>query len=771
MNGFIPYRGAGGGGEGGNGRVGDGSVTLSLSKDVTGGQGGNGGFPGMSGGDAGSGGDGGDGVRLSGTGRIVTSGAITIHGGNGGGLDGANSGGNGGAGISVLSGGSIEIGAGTSVTGGRGGLGYTNGNGGAGISMSSGGSIEIEAGASVTGGDAGYYGLGGRGIVGAGLDVTVAGSVTGVGGAQATAIEFTGGTNTLTLQKGYSFTGKIVVDTVEAVTAGTLALGGGSDAGGAFLLSALGDQFQNFASLRKTGDSTWSVTGTPTSFTGSTFVDGGKLLLDNTTLGSVIVNNSGTLGSFSSSYNPSVSSLNVKSGGTLSLGVGETLVVTAGATFESGSTYLVGVDDGGGGGLVYAGVATLAGHVLVDAAGGTYDPTTEYTIVRADAVMGDFLDAKMDDNSSLIPNLHYSDSTVWLTFALAPEVSFVSLAQTPNQTALATVLDGWSQNPFSDLLVMVSDTDKRAAYTELSGVTYASAQTALLEDGRFVRDAMEGRLLGASDQSVHLWSSVYGGWSHKDGDENAPAMAQATGGALFGGDTAVGQWQIGLLGGVGGASIGSVGTTDAGTDYHAGLYAGTRWGNVRFRAGAAFTHHDLSMRRQVSFGDFDNALTSRYGAEAAQGFGELGYELDVGAAHIEPFINLANVALHTEGFTETGGDAALTGSASSDDITLAILGVHGSTNLGLGGVEASAHGMLGWQHAIGDGTPTQTLQFAAGGAPFTVAGLPVMRNAVILKAGVDLKLSPTTTLSFNGDGQIAGGALSQTGRITLSGQF
>ena len=116
-------------------------------------------------------------------------------------------------------------------------------------------------------------------------------------------------------------------------------------------------------------------------------------------------------------------------------------------------------------------------------------------------------------------------------------------------------------------------------------------------------------------------------------------------------------------------------------------------------------------------------------------FGELAYKADAGRFKFEPFANLAYVSVHTDGFTETGGAAALTSAGSTTDATFTTLGLRGSTDFALGGINATARGMLGWRHAFGDVTPTSSFAFA-GGDTFTIAGVPIARDAAVIEAGL-----------------------------------
>ena len=134
------------------------------------------------------------------------------------------------------------------------------------------------AGAASGEGIAGTPGAGGVGIVGAGLTIidsnTISGGLGGDGVTRADAIDFTGGTNTLTLEAGYSIVGNVVAYS----TADTLALGGTGTATFDVSLIGASAQYEGFGVFEKTGTSTWSLTGTTTAATAWT-IYGGTLAL------------------------------------------------------------------------------------------------------------------------------------------------------------------------------------------------------------------------------------------------------------------------------------------------------------------------------------------------------------------------------------------------------------------------------------------------------------------------------------------------------------
>ena len=63
--------------------------------------------------------------------------------------------------------------------------------------------------------------------------------------------------------------------------------------------------------------------------------------------------------------------------------------------------------------------------------------------------------------------------------------------------------------------------------------------------------------------------------------------------------------------------------------------------------------------------------------------------------------------------------------------------------------------MVGWQHAFGDTDPQATMRFADGATPFTVYGVPIAEDALLLEAGLSYGLSAAATLSLAYTGQIA----------------
>ncbi|QCI68975.1 autotransporter domain-containing protein [Phreatobacter stygius] len=488
----------------------------------------------------------------------------------------------------------------------------------------------------------------------------------------------------------------------------------------------------------------------------------------------------------------------VNAGGTVAPGnsIG-TLQVQGNIGFAAGSIYQVEIDPAGQSDRIAAsGMATLAGGtVAVTKAPGAYLPGRRHTILTAQGgITGQFAD--LTQNLPFVDLLlAYGSNDVYLDVA-RNQVAFPTVGVTRNQVATATAVEArGSGNALYDAVVQqASAAGARAAFDMLSGELHAGIRGVLLDDSRFVREAVTDRLrqataaagapaLAAGPQQmalltpgsdVALWSQAYGAWGHRSGDGNAAALSRSVGGFLVGADMPVGpDIRLGLAGGYGRSSLGINGRlSGAGSDgYHLALYGGGQWGALGIRLGAASTWHQLETRRTVAFSGFGDVATARYQARTAQVFGELGYRLDLGAAALEPFVNLAAVRLDTDAIKESGGAAALSAGAGSMGATYVTSGLRAATSFALAGSAVlAARGTLGWRHAFGDVRPEATLAFS-GGSPFGVAGLPIARDALVVEAGLDLAVSPAVTIGLSYGGQIARGITDHGLKGNLSWRF
>lgn len=545
---------------------------------------------------------------------------------------------------------------------------------------------------------------------------------------------------------------------------------------------------------------TLQLTGDSSAFAGTTTLANGALLVGNSEGsgalgGSLKVLDGATLGGSGTVGSGAGSQIAVALGGTLAPGnsIG-TLTVDGDLVFESGSIYAVEVDPAGAGSdrINVTGNATLNGGAVAHVgATGDYNPRSAYTILSAGGTLSGAFDKVTSDFAFLTPDLNYDYGAGTVGLELARnERDFASAALTRNQTATAQGIEsiglaaGHAGHAVYDAIVQLPDNESliRASFDALSGEIHASAKSALIEDSRFIRNAANDRLRGAfghvgasvgpaltygSGQTPTqvaadhagpvFWSHAFGSWGKTDGDGNAASLDRSTGGLLIGADRPVGDWRAGVLGGYSHTSVDADARRSSGKsdNYHLGLYGGTQWGDAAFRTGAAYSWHKLDTTRSVAIPGINERLSGDYDAGAFQVFGELAYGLRAGHTYIEPFANLAYVSLHTDGYSETGGDAALTGQSDNTDVTFSTLGARVEHDIAFGGVDGALTGMVGWRHAFGDRTPISTHAFSAGDV-FTISGMPIARDSAVVEAGVSLQLSPDATFGLSYIGQLSG---------------
>jgi len=534
-------------------------------------------------------------------------------------------------------------------------------------------------------------------------------------------------------------------------------------------------------------------------FAGYTTVDSGGLMVDGNLGGFQVTMYDGTVLAGSGTIGGSV---NISSGSTLSPGNGiGTLTIGGDLALQEGSIYQVEVSRDGQSDLVdVSGTATIhGGSVRVMAGTGNYAASTQYTILSAGGgVTGTFEEGVTSNLAFLDPSLSYDDNNVYMTMT-RNGITFDSTGITRNQKATGAGVESLGgEHAVYGAVLNLSVEQARGAFDQLSGEVHASAKSALIEDSRFIRNAVNDRIraafdsVGASGGTVvayedgvpqpvaantdrfAVWGQGFGSWGHANGDGNAARLHRSTGGFFLGADAPVfDAWRFGAVAGYSHTSFDAKDRHSSGSsdNYHLGLYGGTAWGDLAFRSGAAYTWHDISTSRSVAFPGFSESLKGDYNAGTAQVFGELAYGFSTGSARFEPFANLAYVNLHTDDFRETGGAAALASASANTDTTFTTLGLRASTSFELNGASVTAKGMLGWRHAFDDVTPTSTMRFAGGGNAFTIAGVPIARDAAIVEAGLDFALTPNTVLGVTYGGQFGSGVVDQSFKANFNAKF
>lgn len=651
---------------------------------------------------------------------------------------------------------------------------------------------------------AGGFGLGelniaagGLTIDDAGFDIAAASPFTGVGG-----LTKSGG-QTLTLTAENTYTGGTTI------AAGELKLGANGTAG-----SIVGNVTNNgqltfdrsntytfngeisgAGSVEQIGDGVTVLTANHT-YTGPTTITNGTLAVNGSIANSLVSVDGGTLGGTGT-----VGTTTVASGGTIAPGnsIG-TLDVFGDITFQPGSIYAVETEPGGISDLINAfGTADILGGTVL-AAAGSHTAGARYTILTAAGGVSGTFDSVHENAPFIDLALAYDPNNVYLD-VVRNQTAIHEVAHTDNHTATAHAIHSQGPGgPIHNAVVGVPNAPTaRRAFDLLSGEIHASIKGAMLQDSRFVREAALDRIraaftgvaaptlpvmgygpagptsrqdaalaregksaaafapAAADTERFAVWARGFGSWGEHEGDGNAADLERSIGGVFVGADARFAEtWRAGVLTGYSRSSFHGDARASSGDsdNYHLGLYGGTQWGALGLRLGAAHTWHEIETGRSIAFPGLADRAEAAYDARTAQVFGELGYRIDRGRFGFEPFANLAYVNVHTDGFAEDGGAAALTGASSHSDATFTTLGLRASTDFQVGTMKATARGMVGWRHAFGDTTPTATHAFDGGDA-FTIAGTPIAEDALVLEAGFDVGLSQKATLGLSYSGQIA----------------
>ncbi|KZK81986.1 Extracellular serine protease precursor [Pseudovibrio sp. Ad13] len=535
------------------------------------------------------------------------------------------------------------------------------------------------------------------------------------------------------------------------------------------------------------------LTGTNT-YTGDTIVSGGELVV-NGTIGDVTVNG-GTLGG-----SGTVGAVAFQSGAVVAPGNSVGTLNATSLVFNSGSTFDVELNDGGNVAginndlLAASGTVTINGgtvHVKPENGtddGSTYTTNTVYTIMSAvGGVSGTFdSPAPTDDFAFLDFVLSYDANNVYLSSQLVSS-SFCMPGMSANQCAAGEGAFSLGIGDLFNSVLNLSNADAAGALDQLSGEAHASIKTALIEDSRFAREAALNRVRAAMDsvaadgqeqvekrvgESLTFWGQGFGSWGRWSGNSNAARLDRSIGGFLLGGDVQIGESsRFGFFGGYDNSSFEVNGRTSSATadTLHLGAYGGTEFGPLGVRAGGSYAWHDIDTTRSVAFTGFTENLSGSYTAHTAQIFGEAGYRFDFAATSLEPFASISYVQLSSDGYSETGGSAALKADRQTMDSTFTSIGLRAETRANLGQFTAKLSAQAAWQHAFGDVTPVVNQAFA-GGDDFSVASIPIARDALLLNLGASVDLGHSTTLGLAYDGQFGSSFTDQGLKANIALKF
>lgn len=565
---------------------------------------------------------------------------------------------------------------------------------------------------------------------------------------------------------------------------------------------------------------TTEFSGNSSSFLGSTLVRGGTLDVTGRLAGTTSVSDRGTLGGTGTLGNTTIEqggtlspglhaqNSQTRGGPVMSSPIG-TLTVEGDLELQSDARYAVDLSSEAEKDSNFSisdrvdvtGKLTINSGAVVSVTaldGQTdYRQTQTYKIMTAGSSDGHGFQ-NVDNNSAFLDvttNTDSSGKNIFLSVSMKDKGGFTPIAQTSNQFSLASALDSLDHSGQSlelrNSLMNLDASQAREAYQQLSGDLYATAQGAFTQTNRAVNTALNSRVravtdgvaapssmaLGYAEESEPVkderfaafepkktfdtdrfatWVNGFGSWGKVSGVDGGTDTDVSNGGMLVGGDFGIGgDSRIGVLGGYSRSFFDSENSSGNSTNYHLGTYAGTKLGGISLRTGMNYTWHNVGSTRNVPL--IGQTLQGDYDATSLNAYGEVAYRVALGKSALEPYAALAHTRMETDGFSETGGNAALTVDSSKMNTTYTTLGLRATSDFELGGIASVARGTVGWMHAYGDTDPVSTARFLTGDS-FSVSSTPVDRNTALLEAGLDFTVTPSSTVSVSYNGQIGSNA-------------
>lgn len=336
-----------------------------------------------------------------------------------------------------------------------------------------------------------------------------------------------------------------------------------------------------------------------------------------------------------------------------------------------------------------------------------------------------------------------------------------------------------ASTPLQQAMLGMTPAQARSALRQMTGGWHASVRSFLMEDSRYVRQAV---LAGApAPDAVRTgglrgWAQPFAATGRRSAVDGVDADRHDTHGLVLGMDAPVSPyWRVGGVvaarearlrrGGWGepASASASIRSLDAGAVLHA-----TRPG-LHMTLGLLHAWHRISSRRLVSAGPLQNLLGATVHGRSWQVFMEItprlrplaewlgGLSRPAAAAGSEgrkgwqhrlsmgPSMQHARVRLRVPGFQEAGGDAAHRVEPSTTGMHVTTLGWRLKRDFEWAAAGIGVQADVGWRRVWGNTALTSAQSFAvqggraAGGAPriFASHGQPLRRNALALGVAVD----------------------------------
>lgn len=616
------------------------------------------------------------------------------------------------------------------------------------------------------------------------------------------------GTGTVTKQGAgtLTLTGNNTYSGITTISAGTLQIGNGGTSGtlgtnkttnNSALIFNRSDattyagNIEGSGTVTKQGTGTLTLTGTNT-YTGATTVNAGTLSVngsidDSTTT----VNSGGTLGGTGT-----VGTVNIN-GGTFAPGNSIGTINTGDIDFSGGGQYDVEVNAAGATDLInVTGTATLtSGVVNVKPEAGNYAISTDYTILTAtNPLVGTF--ASVNSNLAfLTPTLSYGTNDVFLKLT-RNNVSFSSVANTPNQKTVSTVLTANStalQSIYNNVLTLTNSSAQQA-FDSLSGVQHTQSQVVINKltqqfqqllfnhssqsangslafnsfnpmQGHLVADNTNNWQTADIDTSSLVsqrgwWTQGFGSFGSIDDTTNASGADYQSGGVAFGVDT---DWRDFIVGVAGSYTRSNVDPFAGDSDinsFQAGAYGSWERNNLYMNASVGLGLHKVDATRSVTVGTSVNTASSDYDSVMVSSAIEVGKDIKLNLdTTLTPYVGINYSHNNRDSFTETGAGAAnLTVNEQDEDSLRTTVGLRLSRDIKTKNNNTlTPSAMIAYVREHLDNVSRLEAGFSSvPTSTFRIDGSDLDRDRLQVGLGLTGQLNENTTLNVGYNGELSG---------------
>lgn len=303
-----------------------------------------------------------------------------------------------------------------------------------------------------------------------------------------------------------------------------------------------------------------------------------------------------------------------------------------------------------------------------------------------------------------------------------------------------------------------------------------SQRSLLLDDSRLPREAALDRMQQirfafrerpAAAGQLRGWTRAAAGDGSWDGSSDSPRLERRSAAWLVGVDRPLtGMWMAGALAGVSRSEQQADAGSDSDVDsYHLAAYATTRYYQLGFKLGAAYSWHELDSQRRSA----GQRLRGDSQAASSQLFGEASYPLDFREFTLEPFAGLAYVHLDADSLHESGGTDALQLSGEQQDGAYLTLGWRLASAWQVRERRLVGRVSLAARHGFLDDRAEAQAWQPATGQSFDLRGREFERDQLRLDLSLDYQLSEQLYLGLTYAGQYAEDARDNQlgGRLSL----